>query len=166
MENNFKLYEDIAKRTDGDIYVGVVGPVRTGKSTFIKKFIENLIVPNIDDEIEKKRYLDEIPQSAEGKTIMTTEPKFVPNEAIDITIGDNVFIGSNSTILYDVNIGNNVIIGAGSLINRDIPSGTVAAGVPAKVINHFGSKGMLIKGSESQKLLVKKAEPTGGKLYG
>ena len=84
----FDLFSDIAERTDGDIYIGVVGPVRTGKSTFIKRFIENLVVPNIKDEYEKKHCLDEIPQSAQGKTIMTTEPKFVPNTAAKIKIDD------------------------------------------------------------------------------
>ena len=78
----------LAQRGNGDIYLGVVGAVRTGKSTFIKKFIENLVVPNIDDEIEKKRYLDEIPQSASGKTIMTTEPKFVPSNGAKIKVDE------------------------------------------------------------------------------
>ena len=87
---NLGLYEDIAKRTDGDIYVGVVGPVRTGKSTFIKKFMDLLVIPNIDNEYKKERAKDELPQSAAGKTIMTTEPKFVPNEAIEITIDDKL----------------------------------------------------------------------------
>ncbi len=87
---NLGLYEDIAKRTDGDIYVGVVGPVRTGKSTFIKNFMDLLVIPNIDNEYKKERAQDELPQSAAGKTIMTTEPKFVPNEAIDITIDDKL----------------------------------------------------------------------------
>ena len=87
---NLGLYEDIAKRTDGDIYVGVVGPVRTGKSTFIKKFMDLLVIPNIDNEYKKERTQDELPQSAAGKTIMTTEPKFVPNEAIDITIDNKL----------------------------------------------------------------------------
>jgi stage IV sporulation protein A len=86
--NNENVILPLAKRGNGDIYLGVVGAVRTGKSTFIKKFIENLIVPNIDDEIEKKRYLDEIPQSAQGKTIMTTEPKFVPSNGAKIKIDD------------------------------------------------------------------------------
>ena len=89
MENT-KLYQDIAKRTDGDIYVGVVGPVRTGKSTFIKKFMDLLVIPNIDNEYKKNRAKDELPQSAGGKTIMTTEPKFVPNEAIEITLDNQL----------------------------------------------------------------------------
>lgn len=84
------IYQDIAKRTDGDIYIGVVGPVRTGKSTFIKKFMELLVLPNIDNEFKKERAIDELPQSASGRTIMTTEPKFIPNEAIEISLDGNV----------------------------------------------------------------------------
>ena len=80
------IIKNITERTGGDLYLGVVGSVRTGKSTFIKKFIENLVVPNIADEYEKKRCLDEIPQSAQGKMIMTTEPKFVPSNAANINI--------------------------------------------------------------------------------
>ncbi len=86
--NKENIILPLAKRGKGDIYLGVVGAVRTGKSTFIKRFIQELIVPNIDDEIEKKRFLDEIPQSAEGKTIMTTEPKFVPSTGAKIKIDD------------------------------------------------------------------------------
>ena len=82
------IIKSITERTGGDIYLGVVGAVRTGKSTFIKKVIENLVVPNIEDEYEKKRALDEIPQSAQGKMIMTTEPKFVPSNAAKILIDD------------------------------------------------------------------------------
>ena len=87
---NLNLYEDIKSRTDGDIYVGVVGPVRTGKSTFIKNFMDLLVIPNIENEYKKERAKDELPQSAAGRTIMTTEPKFVPNEAIEITLGNNL----------------------------------------------------------------------------
>ena len=82
------IIKSITERTGGDIYFGVVGAVRTGKSTFIKKMIETLVVPNIEDEYERKRALDEIPQSAQGKTIMTTEPKFVPSSAATIKIDD------------------------------------------------------------------------------
>ena len=89
---NVGLYQDIAKRTDGDIYIGVVGPVRTGKSTFIKKFMDLLVIPNIDNEYKKERAKDELPQSAGGRTIMTTEPKFVPNEAAEITIDKNLHL--------------------------------------------------------------------------
>ncbi len=81
---NFDIYKDIAERTQGDIYVGVVGPVRTGKSTFIKKFMELMVIPNIDNPHKKERAKDELPQSGSGKSIHTTEPKFVPNEAVEI----------------------------------------------------------------------------------
>ena len=84
----FDLYKDIQKRTNGEIYIGVVGPVRTGKSTFIKRFMDLFVLPYIEDEEEKKRTLDELPQSAAGKTIMTTEPKFIPQEAAEITLAD------------------------------------------------------------------------------
>ena len=82
------IYQDIAERTGGDIYIGVVGPVRTGKSTFIKRFMESLVLPNIDDNYSRDRARDEMPQSAAGKTVMTTEPKFVPDEAVTIHIDD------------------------------------------------------------------------------
>ncbi len=83
------IYNDIASRTGGDIYIGVVGPVRTGKSTFIKKFMEKLVLPLVEDKNLKKRMTDELPQSADGKTIMTTEPKFVPETAVSLKL-DNV----------------------------------------------------------------------------
>ncbi len=86
MEN---IYKDIAVRTDGDIYIGIVGPVRTGKSTFIKKFMETLVLPNIENNYTRTRATDELPQSAAGRTIMTTEPKFVPNEAVEVTLENN-----------------------------------------------------------------------------
>ena len=85
MDKN-EIISSIAKRGNGEIYLGVVGAVRTGKSTFIKRFIENIVVPNITDEYEKKKCLDEIPQSAQGKTIMTTEPKFVPSAGATIKV--------------------------------------------------------------------------------
>lgn len=80
------IYRDIAQRTGGDIYIGVVGPVRTGKSTLIKRFMETLVIPNIEQEARRERATDELPQSAGGKTIMTTEPKFVPEEAVRIAL--------------------------------------------------------------------------------
>ncbi|MCD8376528.1 MAG: stage IV sporulation protein A [Oscillospiraceae bacterium] len=81
-----RIYESIAQRTQGDIYIGVVGPVRTGKSTFIKRFMESLVIPNIDNIYRKERARDELPQSGSGRTVMTAEPKFVPEEAVQITI--------------------------------------------------------------------------------
>jgi stage IV sporulation protein A len=86
MEN---IYRDISERTNGSIYIGVVGPVRTGKSTIIKRFMESLVLPNIANVYDKERARDEMPQSAAGKTVMTTEPKFVPDDPVEITIGDN-----------------------------------------------------------------------------
>lgn len=80
------IYSSIAERTGGDIYIGVVGPVRTGKSTFIKRFMESLVIPNIKSEFMRERAVDELPQSAAGKTIMTTEPKFIPEEAVEINL--------------------------------------------------------------------------------
>lgn len=88
MNNN--IYSDIALRTQGDIYIGVVGPVRTGKSTFIKRFMDTMVIPNIDGDYQKERARDELPQSAAGRTIMTTEPKFVPEEAVTLTMDNNV----------------------------------------------------------------------------
>ncbi len=81
------IYDDIAARTGGDIYIGVVGPVRTGKSTFIKRFMDTLVVPNISSPYDRERANDELPQSAAGKTVMTTEPKFIPDEAVEIAVG-------------------------------------------------------------------------------
>ncbi len=83
------IYNDIALRTKGDIYIGVVGPVRTGKSTFIKQFMDTLVIPNITDASKKDRAIDELPQSATGRTIMTTEPKFIPEDAVEICLPDN-----------------------------------------------------------------------------
>ena len=85
----YNIYQDIAERSGGDIYIGVVGPVRTGKSTFIKKFMNELVIPNISNQYQAERTRDELPQSAAGRTIMTTEPKFIPNEAINVNLGDN-----------------------------------------------------------------------------
>ncbi|HBI56204.1 MAG TPA: stage IV sporulation protein A, partial [Firmicutes bacterium] len=83
----YSLYHDIARRTGGDIYLGVVGPVRTGKSTFIKKFMELMVIPNINEQ-DRLRAVDELPQSSGGKTITTTEPKFIPDEAVEVQFAD------------------------------------------------------------------------------
>lgn len=88
--DNYNVYKDIKARTGGEIYIGVVGPVRTGKSTFIKRFMERMVLPEIQDEHSKNRTRDELPQSAAGKTIMTTEPKFIPKEAAQIQLEDGI----------------------------------------------------------------------------
>ena len=92
------IYHDIACRTDGNIYIGVVGPVRTGKSTFIKNFMDMIILPNITDLNSRERTKDELPQSSSGKTIMTTEPKFIPSEAVTVNLNNNI---SFNTIMID-----------------------------------------------------------------
>lgn len=84
----FNVYKDMQARTNGEIYIGVVGPVRTGKSTFIKKFMDTIVIPNIPDEAARDRAVDELPQSASGRTIMTTEPKFIPEQAVTVNMSD------------------------------------------------------------------------------
>ena len=86
---NYNVYQDIANRTGGDIYIGVVGPVRTGKSTFIKRFMETLVIP-VAKESERKEMTDELPQAGSGRTVMTTEPKFVPAKAVKIGVAEGV----------------------------------------------------------------------------
>ncbi len=86
---NANIYSDISARTGGDIYVGIVGPVRTGKSTFIKQFMDKLVMPNIAEEYERERANDELPQASSGRTIMTTEPKFIPEKAVEISIDNS-----------------------------------------------------------------------------
>ncbi len=88
MNQNTQIYQDISTRTSGDIYIGVVGPVRAGKSTFIKRFMETQVIPNIDNVYRRERAKDELPQSGSGRLVMTAEPKFVPEEAVDIALGD------------------------------------------------------------------------------
>ena len=88
--NTYELYHDIQKRTGGEIYIGVLGPVRTGKSTFIKRFMDEMVLPGMEDEHAKSRAQDELPQSAGGKTITTTEPKFIPNEAAKVTLNGDI----------------------------------------------------------------------------
>ena len=89
MNTDTNIYSDIAARTGGDIYIGVVGPVRTGKSTFIKRFMDTLVIPNITDGYQRERANDELPQSSAGRTIMTTEPKFIPENAVRVQLPDN-----------------------------------------------------------------------------
>ncbi len=89
-----KLYQDIAGRCDGDIYMGVVGPVRTGKSTFIKRFMELLVLPNMVGEHKRERAVDELPVSGAGRTIMTTQPQFVADEAVEVVLRDRPRAGT------------------------------------------------------------------------
>lgn len=83
------IYNDISRRTNGDIYIGVVGPVRTGKSTFIKKFMDAVVIPHMESDYQRDRAVDELPQSASGRTIMTTEPKFIPEKAVTVRVDDS-----------------------------------------------------------------------------
>ena len=84
--DQISVYQDIARRTGGNIYIGVVGPVRTGKSTFIKRFMETLVLPHVEDENMRERARDELPQSGSGRTIMTAEPKFVPEDSVEVVL--------------------------------------------------------------------------------
>ena len=86
----FDLFKDLAERTGGDVYLGVVGPVRTGKSTFIKRFMERMILPAIEDPNERERAVDSLPQSGTGRTVMTTEPKFIPDDGVEIHLNDAI----------------------------------------------------------------------------
>lgn len=92
MKEQFDVYQDIKERTGGDMYIGVVGPVRTGKSTFIKRFMETLVLPGMEDGAEKQRTIDELPQSGSGKTITTTEPKFIPKQAAKIALNEDASV--------------------------------------------------------------------------
>ena len=86
------IYSDIARRSGGDMYIGVVGPVRVGKSTFIRRFLENAVLPYITDSYDRDRTMDSMPQAASGKTVMTTEPKFVPDEAVRVQMEDKTVL--------------------------------------------------------------------------
>ncbi len=114
--DSYKIYEDISRRTGGDIYLGIVGPVRTGKSTFITNFVNKMVLPNIENEYDKTRTIDELPQSADGKTIMTTQPRFVPKDAVKIKINDNI----NLKIRLVDCVGY-VVNGAEGLVENDKP---------------------------------------------
>ena len=98
--SSFDIYKDISARTKGEIYLGVIGAVRTGKSTFIKRFMEQMVLPYMNDEHDRERTIDEMPQSAAGKTIMTTEPKFIPKEAAKIRLEDETPLKTGSTMMW------------------------------------------------------------------
>ncbi len=110
----FQVYADIASRTNGEIYLGVCGPVRTGKSTFIKRFMELLVLPAISNEHDKKRAVDELPQSADGKTIMTTEPKFIPKEAVGVQL-----LGENEVKMRLIDCVGYIVEGAAGLMEGE-----------------------------------------------
>ena len=112
-----ELYRDIAQRTQGDIYIGVVGPVRTGKSTFIKRFMDTLVIPEIENEFVKERVIDELPQSGSGRTVMTTQPKFVPNDAVKISLDD----GSTELSLRMIDCVGYMVQGALGGLEEDAP---------------------------------------------
>lgn len=146
------IYQEIAERTNGDIYIGVVGPVRTGKSTLIKRFMDLLVIPNIDNTYRKERAKDELPQSAAGKTIMTTEPKFVPNEAAEILIDGNIKLKVrlvdcvgylvNGAIGYLEN--NNPRMVSTPWFDYQIPFGEAAEIGTKKVINDHSTIGLVV----------------------
>ena len=150
--DNFNVYKDIQARTNGEIYIGVVGPVRTGKSTFIKRFMDLLVIPNIADVHSKEGAIDELPQSATGKTIMTTEPKFIPKEAAQINISDDTQV---SIRLIDC-VGYMVDGAAGHIendherlvktpwFNHEIPFTQAAELGTKKVINDHSTIGVVV----------------------
>lgn len=121
------IYQDIAKRTAGDIYIGVVGPARTGKSTFIKRFMETMVLPNITDEYRRERARDELPQSGSGRTVMTAEPKFVPEEAVEIAMEGG---GAFSVRLIDC-VGY-LVPGAVGQLEDDLPRMSTPPGSPRR----------------------------------
>ena len=146
------IYQDIAKRTEGNIYIGVVGPVRTGKSTFIKRFMETLVLPNIDSDFRRERATDELPQSAAGKTIMTTEPKFIPEEAVKININNEAVMNVRlidcvgyivpSSIGYFENEMPRMVMTP--WVDREIPFNMAAEIGTKKVINEHSTIGLVI----------------------
>jgi len=146
------IYKDIAQRTQGDIYIGVVGPVRTGKSTFIKKFMDTLVLPNINDVYKHDRAIDELPQSAAGRTIMTTEPKFIPNEAVEITLEDKAqlrvrmidcvgYIVPSSLGYIENNMPRMVMT---PWFDSEVPFNTAAEIGTQKVINEHSTIGLVV----------------------
>lgn len=150
--NTYDLYCDIRERTGGEIYLGVVGPVRTGKSTFIKRFMEEMVLPHMEDEHARKRAMDELPQSAGGKTITTTEPKFIPNEAAEVMLKDDIAV---SVRLIDC-VGYMVEGAAGHMeedvermvktpwFDTEIPFSQAAAVGTDKVMNDHATIGIIV----------------------
>jgi len=149
---NQNLYRDIALRCDGDIYIGVVGPVRTGKSTFIKRFMELLVLPNITGEHRRERAIDELPVSGAGRTIMTTQPKFVPNEAVEVALRDQASIrvrlvdcvGYLIRGVLGLNEGENARMVRTPWFDHDIPFEEAAELGTRKVITEHSTLGVVI----------------------
>lgn len=147
-----RIYDDIALRTNGDIYLGVVGPVRTGKSTFIKRFMETLVIPNIDNVYVKERARDELPQSGSGRTIMTAEPKFVPEEAVNISVEGGVTLSVRliDCVGYMVNgaigqfEGENERMVTTPWFDHEIPMAQAAEEGTHKVINEHSTIGLVV----------------------
>ena len=146
------VYNDISQRTNGDVYIGVVGPVRTGKSTFIKRFMDTLVIPNISDENLLRRTIDELPQSSAGRTIMTTEPKFIPEEAVEISLDGkaNLNVRMIDCVGYVVNSSVGYIEDDGPRMvktpwdSKEIPFDTAAEIGTRKVITEHSSIGLVI----------------------
>ncbi|HHV62080.1 MAG TPA: stage IV sporulation protein A [Firmicutes bacterium] len=148
----FDIFRDIAERTGGDVYLGVVGPVRTGKSTFIKRFMDLLVVPNIKDPYDRQRAVDELPQSGAGRTIMTTEPKFVPSEAVEINLEDNIRLKVrivdcvgytvNGALGYEEDVGPRMVVTP--WFEHEIPFQEAAEVGTRKVISDHSTIGLVI----------------------
>jgi stage IV sporulation protein A len=149
---NFDIYKDIAERTQGDIYVGVVGPVRTGKSSFIKRFMDLMVIPNIENSYKKQRAKDELPQSSSGKSIHTTEPKFVPNEAVEVKLSEGAkfkvrmvdcvgYIVKGATGYTD---GNDAKMVSTPWYDHEIPFEEAAELGTKKVINEHSTIGLVV----------------------
>ncbi len=150
--NTYDLYRDIKSRTNGEIYLGVVGPVRTGKSTFIKRFMDLMVLPEMKDLAERERTIDELPQSAQGKTIMTTEPKFVPKTAAEISLADDVsvkirLVDCVGYLIEGVNghmDEGNVRMVKTPWLEREIPFSQAASMGTEKVINEHATIGIVV----------------------
>ncbi|MBQ8662895.1 MAG: stage IV sporulation protein A [Eubacterium sp.] len=150
--NTYDLYRDIKERTKGEIYLGIVGPVRTGKSTFIKRFMDLLVIPGMSDGAERERTIDELPQSAQGKTIMTTEPKFIPKEAASVALAEDIpvkirLIDCVGFLVDGVNghmEDGNVRMVKTPWLEREIPFAQAASMGTEKVINEHATIGIVI----------------------
>ncbi|NPV52629.1 MAG: stage IV sporulation protein A [Firmicutes bacterium] len=148
----FDIFRDIAERTGGDVYLGVVGPVRTGKSTFIKRFMDLLVVPNIKDPYDRQRAVDELPQSGAGRTIMTTEPKFVPGEAVELNLEGNIRLKVrivdcvgytvNGALGYEEDVGPRMVVTP--WFEHEIPFQEAAEVGTRKVISDHSTIGLVI----------------------